>query len=559
MLNLAGMIQSRAWNSLLEIQQRLNVTIEIVDDRLTPLLPPAGDQGPSIGRRTVGRLDDESLKAVVQRAMQSRAQQVVAVRDGKIACTPIAGPRGDVAGVLLIADPRPQSGDDHELKRISSCLARAIETHLAASSTDVPSELHELSSLYRLLTEAVATGSRNEVIRAFVEALAVWLDAESWAYLRDLTGRFSMKIALPGSDRSLAPPMFEADPVPEDATLMRLSTGDRERLGFDRSADIVVSHAHGRGRGRGRGRAASPWLIATRLGGDAEREARLALYADVLDQMLGEVAAVESSRLTWAMLQHLLGTAQSPDRAAEDALGELSAAVEASASVAVFRDGVRVLIMGGADCAPALGGPLVGPHLVVLPLEVASPYSAVVSIGRSTGSPFTPREESLSRTAVATFSPWLSAVVQRLPTTGERRSVARSFDQVVERYASTAVAGYGDVSMIVVSSRDAASARDIAAERVGHIRPQLRAADLAGRLISGEIGILLPDTSMSGARKVAERIRHLMTSDAAVGRYGNVAIGVACCPAGSSPEQSLLGEARAATIEDAASSEAVDR
>ena len=554
MFNLAGMIQSRAWNSLLEIQQRLNVTIELVDDRLTPLLPLVGDQGPSIGRRTVGRLDDESLKTVVQRAMQSRAQQFVAVRDGKIACTPIAGPCGDVAGVLLVADPRSQSGDDHELKRISSCLARAIETHLAASSADVPSELHELSSLYRLLTEAVATGSRNEVIRAFVEALAVWLDAESWAYLRDLTGRFSMTVALPGSDRSLAPPMFEGDPVPEDATLMRLSTDDRERLGFDRSADVVMSHA----RGGGRGRAASPWLIATRLGGDTEREARLALYADVLGQMLGEVAAVESSRLTWAMLQHLLDAAQLPDRAAEDALGELSAAVDASASVAVFRDGVRVLIMGDADSAPALSGPLVRPHLVVLPLEVASPYSAVVSISRSTGSPFTPREESLSRTAVATLGPWLSAVVQRLPTTGERRRVVRSFDQVVERYASTAVAGHGDVSMIVVSSREAASAPDLARERVGHIRGQLRAADLAGRLISGEIGILLPDTSMSGARTVAERIRHLMTSGAAVGRY-NVAIGVACCPAGSSPEQSLLGEARAATIVDAASSEAADR
>jgi hypothetical protein len=290
--------------------------------------------------------------------------------------------------------------------------------------------------------------------------------------------------------------------------------------------------------------------VATPCRTDVRQEARLALYVDVLGRMLGEVAAVESSRLTWAMLQHLLGAVQSQDSAVADALRELSAVVDGSACLAVFKDRVRVLTIGDAECAPTVPEPVRRPDRVVLPLDVLSPYSAVVAISRLEGSPFAPREEHLLLTAVATLNPSLSSVLQRLPTTGERRSSLRSFDQIIERYATDTAPGSGDISVLVVSVPEATLRRKLAQEWMGRVRGQLRAADLAGQLGSGEIGILLPDTSMSSAHIVAQRVKQLMRSDAAIGR--DLAIGVACRPAGPWPPQSLLGSARAAIVADEA-------
>jgi GGDEF domain-containing protein len=99
--------------------------------------------------------------------------------------------------------------------------------------------------------------------------------------------------------------------------------------------------------------------------------------------------------------------------------------------------------------------------------------------------------------------------------------------------------------VIVVSVPQAASQRKLAQEWIGRVRGQLRAADLAGQLVSGEIGILLPETSMSGAHSVAQRVKQFIRSNAAIGP--DLAIGVACRPVGPWSPQSLLGSARAAT------------
>src|SRR5262245_54909527 len=185
--DLAGMVHSRAWNPLLEILQRLDIVIELVDENLTPFLPTLGGRTASEMRRILVRLGNESLRAAIGRSMQFRKPELVTLGGVNIMCVPIAPARkGAVATTLLVAAERPEHlvgfGHESELERIGLWLANTIEAHLSHAASENSSELHELSSLLRLLNEVGTRGSEQEIVQSFVEALAVWQDVESWGY-----------------------------------------------------------------------------------------------------------------------------------------------------------------------------------------------------------------------------------------------------------------------------------------------------------------------------------------------------------------------------------------
>src|ERR1700687_557879 len=69
--DLAEIIHSRAWSRLQDIVQRLTILVELVDEGLTPLLPPFDGRPASAVRRLRVRLDDESLREAIQRSMQT--------------------------------------------------------------------------------------------------------------------------------------------------------------------------------------------------------------------------------------------------------------------------------------------------------------------------------------------------------------------------------------------------------------------------------------------------------------------------------------------------------
>ena len=154
--DLAGMVHSRAWSPLLEILQRLDIVIELVDENLTPFLPTLGGRTASEMRRILVRLGNESLRAAIARSMEFKKPELVTLGGVNIMCVPITGARkGALATTLLVAAERPEHlvgfGHESELERIGLWLANAIETHLSHSSSDNSSELQELSSLLKLL------------------------------------------------------------------------------------------------------------------------------------------------------------------------------------------------------------------------------------------------------------------------------------------------------------------------------------------------------------------------------------------------------------------------
>jgi hypothetical protein len=427
-------------------------------------------------------------------------------------------------------------GLESELERIGLWLAGAFEAHLSQTTVEGSSDLQELSSLLRLLNDSGAGGSELDIIQAFVEALAVWQDVESWGYRGDLAGRFSLAVSLPGSDRAGVPMALDGDQIPDESAIVRLLPIDQRRIGFPGREDVVVSSV--------RRRATTHWLIVSAGHIDARRETKLALYCDVLAQALSEVTAVGSSRLTWAMLQHLLNAEHSVHAAAAGAIVELSALMEAAAAFAVLRsDNARVLAAGDVADVLVAPAPVLRPDLLIQAIDLPPPYSASVGVRRPSDRPFTQREEKLLEAVGATLGAWLVAVLPQLTTIGERRSGFRSFDQVIEQQTAEPVARE-DISLIVVRLGEGIPPPEVARACVGAIRGCLRPTDMAGRLMSGEVGVLLPDTPLDGAQVVIGRIRDELSA-AGIPSVSSPAIGLACRSAGSSSTESLLDLARA--------------
>jgi PleD family two-component response regulator len=81
---------------------------------------------------------------------------------------------------------------------------------------------------------------------------------------------------------------------------------------------------------------------------------------------------------------------------------------------------------------------------------------------------------------------------------------------------------------------------------VAFFRGHLRGTDLAGRLSSGDIGVLLTDTTLEGADVVARRIRKFIITSTGAGPAPALRIGVSSRAPGVTSTASLLAQALAA-------------
>jgi GGDEF domain-containing protein len=522
MSDLSNIVHNSIWPYLLEVHRRLKVSIELVDESLTPLLSSQGDRSLLDAGRAFDRIDDE-LKEAIQRSIQSLQPEVVRLDATLAVCAPITGRAGVGAGAVLVTlTVIPRTSDREaiaKLVRIGTWLAGAVSRQLNASARMDTSELDRFSSLYRLLKDAAASGSEREVLRSFVEALAVWQDAESWAYVGDLTGRYVLDVSLPGSDKTSVPAAIEGDRFPSDSSVPHLSPVDLEGMGF--RSDAILA--------RVRSQSSSEWLVVVCDSIDPSSQARIAIYAEAVGQILGEMTAVQSTRLTWAQLQHLLSSGDRAEAGARGAMDELASSVGGRACLIVSRlDGVRVLMIGDATELSSLPVPSRTSRALTMAIDLPPPYLAAIGAIREAAPPLSRRDELLVQSTASTLAAWLSNAASRLPIEADRRTGRRSFDQIIEQHAKMLMASGQPVSIIIISLGSDAAHLDSAAQAcVAHVRSLLRPNDMAGRLSSGHICVILPDTHEDGASVVAERVHQLILSNVDFGSFPNASLAIA--------------------------------
>ena len=536
--HLTRLLNTQTWRWLLDIHRRLDVVVELFDDNLTLLLPGLDTVPATRVRRLLRPVMSDSLRELVQRSMRLLTQETAAIAGFRFSCTPIVV-ADRAAGALLVGEEAAGGAEIHGVgkgERLGSWLASGIERYLVGFPVDDPSEFRQLSSLYRLFDQTIATGSETAVVRVFVEALAVWEDIESRAYVADSAGRFNLTVSLPGSDPGKAPFNIALDALPARGTISRLSGDQQKQLGFQGAAEVVVALVEGRSTAR--------WLIAAAAPMEARQAARFSLYLDVLVHALTSATAIGLSRLTWAMTQHLLLGA-SPQAAISAAMSELSAAIEESSCFSLFRsDGVEVLTVGETASILSVPAPTKTPRLLILPVAVPRPFAAVIGVRKTGPGFFNGRDEKLLETTTAILSKWLTPEIQRLSVSGDRRLAQRTFDQVVAQYESDPVAS-DDLSLIVISIGNALASPRLARDWINDLRGQLRPTDLVGRLLSGELGVLLLHTAEGGAQVVVQRLHGVIADWSRRDMPADVRLGIATRERGTGGAASLVEQARA--------------
>jgi hypothetical protein len=523
---------SRMWKWLFDAHRLLGVTVEVLDDRFEVLLPSREGR---LLRERFEQARTERLDHLFSAAVTLERPAVIGGAGVHLACAPIVG-AGTLAGAVLIATDESTRLADSDLLRLGSLIANAIADQLARSSSEHRGHLHQISALYQLLHAAIMTGSEREVIRTFAEAVSVWEEIEALTYRADLDGRYTLVAALPGSEATGVPRALPEAPALEGPRVIRLTPDEREGLGLHGEGDTILARLESEG---------GSWLVLmTSAAGTADGE-RSEMYAAALGHALNGCLAVETSRLTWALMQQFVDR-DPPQDAARRALDELCRALGATGGFSVSgADRTRLLAVGDQlidHAAPAV----LEARRLRAPVAAQPGFTAWLDVRAAPGRLFSPRDVKLFEATVASFSAWLPAAVRRLGP-GERRNLVRSFEQIVDRYTQEAHGAGDPASLILVSAGAGGATLETTHAWIKRLRPQLRPTDLAGRLSTGELAILLLQTPASGAQVVARRLNRALTPTA--GERRSIRVGVASQRPDLVSADALIAQARVQPID----------
>jgi hypothetical protein len=384
-----------------------------------------------------------------------------------------------------------------------------------------------MSTFCRAVSKQEVLGSETEVVRVFIEALAIWDDLDIRAYAADVDGTFTQTVALAGADPALAPPVIDASLLPGGARFRRLPSPEIDHTGFA-PEHVAVARVGDAG--------SLTWILA--LFGEIrlEDESRLIALIDVLGGVLSAARAVESSRLMWALLQCLASGVDSVEDTIGRALAELTDALDRPVALKLTRRDGAVLLSAGEGASTMTGTGVLARR------PVSEGHELVLELDSAGGTLI--REQQLIESAASLFASWLSAVLHRNESMRDRRGPSRTFDQLLEQQMRIARDNGGALAVVVLRPSGVPAVSTVQ-QGVREIRGRLRPEDMAATLATGEIGIVLPETSFEEASGVVERLRRSFAGEPNLAVFVSAAVGVASL-AGNTLEDplSLLAQAR---------------
>lgn len=520
---------------LLQLRHHLNAAFELFDERCMPILPPGNGTIIKRLRRLAVQPDGSPMRTALDQVLATGQSRVDVVEGLRIAIARIVAPNPLRAAVIALAEPaddpkRVQGGRGLEL--MTGWLAEMVAKPAGASDSGRDTEWRQISAFCRVVSEQAVLGSETAVIHVFIEALAIWDDLDVRAYAAALNHTFSQSVTLSGANPELAPAVIDPSTLHDEGTLTPLTALEMERLGFP--ADVGVSIAHVPD-------GPNPAWLLVFLGEIApEAKARIAALVNVLGEVLSAARAAEMSRLTWALLQALVGGLDSADDKIGRALQQLTAATGRPAGLSVTRlDGAVLMGAGDVDALAswsAGGG-------VSMRQPLLESCELLLALAPSEGSPALVRDQRLLDAAASVFGCWTAALLKRDELARGRRGVERPFDDILQQQIQLARETGTELAVIVVKP---GSAPPLAVRKwVRELRAQLRAMDIAVALPTGEVGIVLPSTSLSEATRVVARLRQLGGDDRGLAPFATADAGVVSLAEHDADDAlTLMGEAR---------------
>lgn len=529
-LAFASAIAGRSWNWLVELCRPLNVSVQLVDERLAPALPlyrAAPDE-----LRELVAAGVPALKAALSTAVQARRRQFVAIGSLHAVCTPLLT-EGRVAGILVIGGTATSPGQGIEVARarlesVSSWLAAAVEGHLQSQAAPTGN----LLPLFRVLGSTVEHGSDRELVSLFAEALAVWHDIEVVGYVETAPGVFVREVSLAGRTEPARPLVLPPAAVPPALQLERMPRADIEESMPASNQDVMVTTLS-------RGHGSPSWLLMLSGSLDACEAHSLANYVAVLDACVACAIEVAKTDVTVSMSRLLLG--EEVDAGGVAALEELRQRLRASPVVLTVESQHGAPLLRAASPPDAVLGPLSGPgphHLSVVRREPGQ-HALVLELSRTDAPQFTPLEHQVAQAAAGVLEIWTRRAA--LGQGGD--DSATGFGQTIELLAKEALERGTVVTAVVMSAGQASGTRPTKTW-VEAIRRRMRQSDAVGALPAGEIGLLLQDTTAAHAEAVTRRLQSAIGGAGDPDSVAIKAIGFATRMPGQGPADGIVQDAR---------------
>jgi hypothetical protein len=533
-------VRSRSWDWLLALRKRLNVELQLVDDGQSPLLTASGGGIDALLSEEASGMPAEAsaktgLRVAITSAIRTRTPQAAAADRMQTVIVPITLDRV-VSGVLVVArrtaPDQALEGVRNQLELVGFWLTNAIEAHLQ-SPPAARGDLDRVSALCRLLADDSDARSDREIVSTFIESLAVWHDLEAAGYVEN-DDEYALDVSLPGADPARTPAVIPRTALPDFDDVTRLVRSDFDRLGFSGPADVVLTHI-----GEGPG----SWLVA--ISGSIESEAlqRISLYATLLGQAVSRATHAATAGVLATVSKLLVADPGNPEEQARQAVRHVQTALAMTRAAFTVSSGTgtTLLHVGPAFAAANLAAGS-GAGKVVIIRRDPQHYAMAIIAEWPADYRVTQRDNHIVEAVADLLESWVRRLVRQSGHVSDRRNSARSFDDVLERFARDAVQAGIAVTAVVISFADAAFRPDLTQARVARLRENLRGSDLVGRLREGNVGLLLQDTAAAQAESLIARVRRVLEREGVP--PGQVSIGMATRRPGEPTTGALAEEAR---------------
>jgi GGDEF domain-containing protein len=566
-MKLSMLISPGIWDLLERLRPHLDVTLDLLDRSLAPLLP----EGNETTARTVRRLASEARVADAtnrfQVAVRTGQHQVFVADDVHVGLFPIRGDRSAI-GVLVVAAPAgsatsasPRNGApagqfdeiDRRLERLGWSLRATIEADISthAKLSDEEQRSRWLATILRFVEHLYACRSDRELFSAIVEGAAIWGDFDARVYARDLGGQYVLASALSSAPIGTAS-AFPGALLAAHPGIARISSiAELEQLGWVGNVGEVLTIPIGDGD-------PAPYLFAVGGTVDAHFERVFTVVCRTVASCLEHLATACARQLHARLIGRVSNCRLRFPAPASQLLGDVASAVGAAHARILLRDAPvdepRVLAAIGGSPLSSLprefpqSGIARTPQRLLISLDASASTSAWLDLGTVGERAFTPADASLAEAGASVIEVWLAGALQGLVHSGHALTATlgvQGFEARIQEEIERSRRFKLDAALLVAHTPDTSRERHVLALApiVDALRSQLRASDLVGRLSTGDLAALLVHTDGRGAAAVAARVAQRLAQVGAELGMPAAQLGTAAYPAAGDSAASLVAAA----------------
>ena len=370
-----------------------------------------------------------------------------------------------------------------------------------------------------LLQVAEEAEDERELVLTVVQAAAIWHDVDARAYRRDLQGRFVLDVRLPGADLSVGPRDFSAFSVVSGPVTRITSVGEQEQLGWnDLAGELALLPIAASGQAQPR------WVLAIPIETDSMVSSNLLLLCELLGLCLDRMESRRDQELRKRLIRDVADREDPVAELANAALAQIVGFLGAAQGRLVTGVGTadttegaektRTMAEAGGEWTagptPTLepGQSLMTPRRLTMAFSVGNRAVAIIDLTAPEGADFSISHASLLESSIGVLRTWLAGVLDGAAAQAVEVEPPAAFETRINDELARSKKAPKETGLIVIDLAPGSPRRDtrVRSNVPSPVVRQLRSTDVLGRLKTGEICVLLSDTTAEGTSFTATRL-----------------------------------------------------